>query len=269
MSGSDEFEAVLRFVEDEIGFAMSHYNHRYLDRRITARMRRLDVDEDDYGEYLVRLQADDDEGEQLLDALSINVTQFFRDTDVWDGVRSVLRELDERLGRTTVWSAPCSDGREPYSIGMLATADGQVDESRVDILGTDVDAAILELARAGQYWNTRTVDIEAELDYLDDPSLFVERTDDRFEVVPSVKRMVDFEQHDLINGSKKSGFDLVFCRNLFIYIDTAFKEPVLDTIAQSLTEGGFLVIGKTESLPAGFRDTFEPVDKRLRIYRLA
>ncbi len=79
--------------------------------------------------------------------------------------------------------------------------------------------------------------------------------------------MVTFEQHDLIRGDPKRDFDLVFCRNLLIYIDSEFKVPIFETIRGSLREGGYLMIGMTETLPAECRDSFEAVDKRHRIYR--
>jgi chemotaxis protein methyltransferase CheR len=79
--------------------------------------------------------------------------------------------------------------------------------------------------------------------------------------------MVEFEQHDLIRGEPKRDFDLVFCRNLLIYIDSEFKVPIFETIRDSLREGGYLMIGMTETLPADCRDSFEAVDKQHRIYR--
>jgi chemotaxis protein methyltransferase CheR len=79
--------------------------------------------------------------------------------------------------------------------------------------------------------------------------------------------MVRFEQHDLIRGREKHDFDLVFCRNLLIYIDAEFKAPIFETVRGSLCEGGYLMIGMTETLPAECRDDFEAVDKQHRIYR--
>jgi len=77
---------------------------------------------------------------------------------------------------------------------------------------------------------------------------------------------VNFERHDLIHGRSKSHFDFVSCRNLFIYINAGHKLPMLRTITNSLREGGYLVIGKTETLPEVLKEEYVPVDKRLRIY---
>jgi chemotaxis protein methyltransferase CheR len=79
--------------------------------------------------------------------------------------------------------------------------------------------------------------------------------------------MVSFEQHDLISGRSKSGYDLVLCRNLLIYIDKSYKEPIFETLTEAVAEGGFLTIGKSETLPRAFRDAYEPYDRSKHIYR--
>jgi chemotaxis protein methyltransferase CheR len=79
--------------------------------------------------------------------------------------------------------------------------------------------------------------------------------------------MVTFENHDLINDGAKSGFDLVVCRNLFIYIDNGYKEEMLETISESLRPGGYLVIGKAETIPPNLKSDFTILDGRMRIYQ--
>ena len=256
---------VIGFVEEAVPFEPGYYNEAYLGRRIAARMQRRDAA--DHDEYLDLLRADDDEREALLDALTINVTGFFRDPDVWEALRPALRELSAERRRVSVWSAPCADGREPYSLAMLAADDPEVNERRVDVLASDISEAAIADARAGVYETTRTTDIGAELGPLSEYEPYVEREDDRFRVRERVKRHVTFETHDLIRDGPKSGVDLLFCRNLLIYIDGAYKEPLFETLTASLREGGYLVVGKTETVPPGCRDAFEPVAKRSRVYR--
>ncbi len=82
-----------------------------------------------------------------------------------------------------------------------------------------------------------------------------------------VREQVTFGTHDLIRDEAESEKDLLLCRNLLIYIDTAYKTPLFETLQASLREGGYLVLGKTESVPPECRDAFEPVAKRSRIYR--
>ena len=262
-----QFRELLAYIESELAFQSDFYNDAYLDRRITARMRR--TDSGSYRAYRRLLERDEGEHEELLDSLSINVTGFFRNPDAWEHLRPVLGDLTDEHRSVNLWSAPCADGREPYSAAMLALDDEDVDADRISILGTDINAEILREARAATYETSKTTDIEEELAPLDDYAAYIDRDEDSFRVRDRVKRMVEFEQHDLIRGEPKRDFDLVFCRNLLIYIDTAYKQPIFETIRDSLRDGGYLMIGMTETLPAACRDAFEPVDKRHRIYRKA
>ncbi|WP_081661490.1 CheR family methyltransferase [Halopiger djelfimassiliensis] len=266
MTTDDSFTALLEYMETDLSFATSHYNDSYLDRRITARIRRTRCD--DYDEYFDLLQSDPDEQAALLDSMSINVTGFFRNPGVWDGIRDVLRTLSSTTDRLEIWSAACADGREPYSLSMLAHDDPRIDESAVRILATDISEDALEVARNGVYEESRTTDIEGELDYLSNPDRYVEydSTAETYRVRDSVKERVTFERHDLINGGPKSGFNLVTCRNLFIYIDTEYKRTMLETIARSLRPDGYLVIGKSETIPPALKSEFSATDNRHRIY---
>ncbi|WP_319004358.1 protein-glutamate O-methyltransferase CheR [Natrinema amylolyticum] len=259
------FADLLAFVEDELSFATSHYNDSYLDRRISSRMRR--TRNETYETYFEQLRRDSDEQEALLEAMSINVTGFFRNPDVWSGIRTVLRTLSAKDTTVRVWSAACADGREPYSLAMLAHDDPRIDESNVYILGTDISAPALETAREGVYEESRTVDLDDQLSFLDDYRRYVDVDDRTYRINDAVKRNVRFQRHDLINDDPKSGFDLVTCRNLFIYIDNAYKRPMLETIARSLRTDGYLVIGKAETIPPTLKSAFAVREARLRIYQ--
>ena len=259
------FDDVLTFVENELAFATSHYNDSYLDRRVSSRMRR--TQSETYEAYFEKLRTDPNEQEALLEALSINVTGFFRNPDVWSGLRTILRRLSDRTDTVRVWSAACADGREPYSLSMLAHDDPEIDESSVAILGTDISEPALETARTGVYEESRTVDLDDQLSFLDDYHRYVDVDGRTFQISDAVKRNVRFRRHDLINDDPKSGFDLVVCRNLFIYIDNAYKESMLETIARSLRPDGYLVIGKAETIPPTLKSAFTVCEARLRIYQ--
>ncbi|MFB6201599.1 MAG: protein-glutamate O-methyltransferase CheR [Halorhabdus sp.] len=264
-SGSQRgFESLLAYLESELDFESDFYNDAYMDRRITARMRR--TDSDNYRSYERLLDGDPDEQEALLDSLSINVTGFFRNPDAWDALRPILRDLTAENRSVSAWSAPCADGREPYSLAMLALDDPEIRADRLDILATDINPDILETARRGVYEASQTADIEEELQPLADSDRYIDRDGDTFTVRDRVTEMVSFEQHDLIGGDPKRGFDLLLCRNFLIYIDAAYKDPIFETIRDSLRSGGTLMIGMTETLPAGARGAFESVDKSHRIY---
>ena len=262
---NEGFIRVVRHIQDEVDFEPEYYNEAYLDRRISARMRRQDVET--YDAYLSVLTDDPNEKEALMDSLTINVTNFFRNGKMWEALRPVLRELTDENRSVKAWSAPCADGREPYSLYMLASDDRKIDESRLSVLGTDISDEALENARKGIYETTRTTDIGDELSLLDNPERYVDIEENTFTIKPEIRRQINFERHDLVQDGSKRNYDLIFCRNLLIYIDSEYKLPVFDTLTASLKPGGYLVVGMTETVPQEIRDQFEPVNKRCRIYK--
>lgn len=268
MSRSTEdfaFAGVLQQIADSVAFKPGYYNESYLDRRISSRMRRLDID--DHETYERRLREDPAEREALMTALTINVTEFFRNPEMWDVFRDVLREKTDEHRTVRVWSAPCADGREPYSVAMLACDDPEINERRVEVLGTDISDDVLEAAREGVYETTRTTDIAAELEPLSSPDDWIDRDEDTFTVTDQVQNLVSFDRHDLIQDDARGAFDVVFCRNLLIYIDGEHKGDVFETIESSLSPGSVLIVGMTESVPPARRDRYDPIDKRCRVFR--
>jgi chemotaxis protein methyltransferase CheR len=265
MTARSAFEGVLREIDDSVPFEPGYYNESYLDRRITARMRRRGTDSHREYERLLREEAT--EREALLDALTINVTAFFRDPELWTALRRVLRELTAEQRRVCVWSAPCADGREAYSLAMLACDDPQIDEQAVTVLGSDISEDALAAAREGVYHTTRTTDVAAELAPLSSPSRLVEQDGDVFRVRRAPRRLVEFDTHDLIREGSRGPFDLVLCRNLLIYIATEHKPALFDTLGASITPDGVLAIGMTESVPPQLADEYDPIDKRRRVFR--
>ena len=265
MASETPFDGVLRQIDDSVPFEPGHYNESYLDRRITARMRRRGTDS--HEEYQRLLRDDAEEREALMDSLTINVTGFFRNPEMWEVLREVLVDLTDEKRRVRIWSAPSADGREPYSLAMLARDDRRIDESRIEILGTDISEEALTNARAGVYHTTRTTDIAEELEPLSNPDRYVEKEETEFRVRDAVRRMVEFDTHDLIRDGSRGPFDVVLCRNLLIYIDVDHKGALFDTLEASLTDGGVLVVGMTESIPPSRSDRYDPVDKRRRVFR--
>lgn len=265
MTARADFEGVLRQIDDSVPFEPGYYNESYLDRRITARMRRRDTDTHREYERLLREEAA--EREALMDALTINVTGFFRNPEMWSVLKDVLRRLTAERRHVDVWSAPCADGREAYSLAMLACDDPDIDERRVTVLGSDISEAALESAREGVYHTTRTTDIKGELEPLSNPTAYVAQEDDAYRVRAAPRKLVTFDTHDLIRDGSRGPFDLVLCRNLLIYIDTDHKGALFDTLGSSLATAGVLAIGMTESVPPGRIDQYEPVDKRRRVFR--
>lgn len=257
-TGEDRYlEEILEEIDRQTGFEVEHYDRRHLERRISARMHRTDASS--HAEYLGLLERKEGELDELVESLSVNVTGFFRDPDVWSAVSELVEGIDEPV---EAWSAACSDGREPYSLGMLLESKG----IRYDILATDIDEESLETAYKGAYESLRTSDIGDQISEFDTDMLsYVTEEDGRYEVT-GVNRNVSFREHDLIGDGPVPPKDLVMCRNLFIYIDPKYSDEIYTTLMDSLNEGGYLVIGKSESVPRSLRSEFELVDRENSIY---
>jgi chemotaxis methyl-accepting protein methylase len=262
-----DFLALTRKISVERGFGCASYKEKCLRRRIAVRMRARGVHT--YEAYARVLDADAAEYERLLDALTINVTKLFRNWDVYASLAAnVIPELWRRDNRSIrVWSAGCSSGDESYSLAILfhrhAALEGKLSQiGRVHVLGTDIDRLSLAAAERGEF---------VEADFADTPSELRDRYFSEtppYTVVPAIRPLVRFERRDLLSESAPPGpFDLVVCRNVMIYFDRETQETLFDKFYGALAPGGYLLLGKVETLLGPARSRFAPVDARERIFR--
>jgi chemotaxis methyl-accepting protein methylase len=264
-----DFLRLTRKISVERGFGCASYKEKCLRRRIAVRMRARGVHT--YEDYARILDADSTEYDRLLDALTINVTKLFRNWDAYASIAAnVIPELWRRdTNEIRVWSAGCSSGDEPYSLAILfhqfAAAQGELSRiSRVRILGTDIDRQCLTAAERAEF---------DEADFADTPEELRARyfsTTPPFAVVPSIRALVRFERRDLLNQpppTERGRFDLVVCRNVLIYFDRETQERLFSAFHDAIAPGGFLVLGKVETLLGKARSLFAPVDARERVFR--
>ncbi|MCX2818415.1 protein-glutamate O-methyltransferase CheR [Haladaptatus sp. F3-133] len=255
--GDSYLDEVLGVVDRASGFEIEYYDRRHLERRVSARMHRTEASE--YSEYLNLLEQSVEEREALIESLSVNVTGFFRDPSVWSAVSEIVEDIGKPV---EAWSAACSDGREPYSLSMLLERDGIEHE----ILASDIDEKSLETAYKGVYNSLQTSDINDQISGFDPEMLgYISEENGRYEVNDLIKN-ITFREHDLIADGPMPRKDIVMCRNLFIYIDPKYSESVYETLKSSLKEGGYLIIGKSESVPRTLRDELELIDRGNSIY---
>ena len=262
-----EFAALTAKIARERGFECGSYKEKCLRRRIAVRMRARAVLT--FGDYMRLLDADGAEYDRLIDALTINVTKLFRNWDTWAAIeRTVLPVLWTLPGgeRIRVWSAGCSSGEEPYSIAALLHRHAEVTNTtsrlaRVSVLGTDIDRDSLLAAARGTYDETAFTDTPPELRrrYFVPPANAVHQ---------DVRALVGFERRDLLRDDPPAGpHELIICRNVLIYFDRTTQEMLFERFRAALAPGGFLVLGKVETLIGPARSLFVPVDGRERIFR--
>lgn len=261
------FLALNEKIARERGFGCASYKEKCLRRRIAVRMRARGVHT--YGDYARLLDNDAAEYERLLDALTINVTKLFRNWETYDAVARVVVPALWSLPDPTirVWSAGCSSGEEAYSIAALFVRHAESTDdlgraSRIAVLGSDIDRASLVAAHRASYEQSAFADTPVDLRLRYFTPGFPAT------VVPRVRSLVAFERRDLLaDPPPPGGHHLVTCRNVVIYFDRPTQEALFERFHSALLPGGYLVLGKVETLLGRARTLFAPVDSRERIFR--
>jgi chemotaxis protein methyltransferase CheR len=222
------------------------------------------------GEYAMTLDSDPREYDRLIRSLTVNVTKFFRNWETYsmiaDRIIPALWERGER--ETRVWSAGCSSGEEPYSVAILmhkhATERRDLERlETIKIVGTDVDTECLADAERACYADSALADTPPALRAHYFPEVAGLHT-----MLPEVRRLVSFECNDLLAYERRpKDTHLILCRNVIIYFEREAQDALFSAFHRALAPGGFLVLGKVESLLGDARALFSPVNARERIFR--
>jgi chemotaxis protein methyltransferase CheR len=261
----EELEKLKRKIERDRGFNCSFYKDKCLRRRIAVRMRARG--QRTFAEYAALLDREPGEYDPLLDTLTINVTKFFRNLETWGAVEEqVLPALFALRGPIRVWSAGSASGEEAYTVSILmhehAHKHGKTaDLARLRIVGTDIDRKSLENAERGSY---------PDLSMGETPPYLLEKwftPGPPFRIRPEAQRNVTFLKRDLISGEPEREQNLILCRNVVIYFDREIQERLFKDFYDALLPGGFLVMGKVETLIGPARTLFRSVNNRERIFQ--
>jgi chemotaxis protein methyltransferase CheR len=259
----DDFEALKKAIEQTLHIHCDNYKEAYIKRRLLSRMRSTNTAT--HEEYLRYLRSHPEESEKLRNALTINVTEFFRDTEVFELIkRDLIPSVLSDRKKIRIWCAGCSSGEEPYSLAMILydLTNSGTDLSGV-IYATDIDDQILARAKEGIY-------DEKSLKKLTDNQIrrhFTDLGDGTFAVKPHLKAMIRFSKHDLMSGIPIARYlDLVTCRNVTIYFTEGQKNDLARTFHTALVSGGYYVMGKTEYLGREIESLFVPVNAIQKIF---
>jgi PAS domain S-box-containing protein len=263
--GLDAFAGILAVMREKTGCDFRPYKQSTIRRRIERRMGLNHLT--DMGRYADLLRSEQDEVRQLHRDLLINVTAFFRDPDAYKKLRiNVLRPLVRDRDADTpvrVWLPGCSTGEEAYSVAMLLTEelDAAGKHCSLSIFATDLDEEALQTGRAGVYPATVTEEVGKER-----LQKFFVRKEKGYQICEALRSSVVFAPQNLIADPPFSKMDLVCCRNLLIYLDVETQAGVIPLFNFALNPGGFLFLGKSESI-CGRTDLFVEVSKKARLYR--
>lgn len=258
--------ALKRKIQDESGFNSAHYKDKCLRRRLEVRMRARGAAS--FDAYSALLDRDSSEYEILLDTLTINVSKFFRNQEIWAAIETlVIPALFQPAGEPSrIWSAGSAGGEEAYSASILlrewaAREKRNADLARFEIVGTDIDRRSLGVARAGEYPELSLAETTAEIRERWFSPGPIHR------LAAPAKENVTFLRSDLISDEPQRDVSLILCRNVIIYFEREVQEAIFQRFFDALVPGGFLVLGKVETLLGRPRSLFRPVSARDRIFR--
>lgn len=243
------------------------FQRRGIKRKIERRI--VEVGFSHFEEYLLKVQKDPKEQSHLSNILTVTISRFFRDKEVFDSLENFIiptmiknrKETDE----FKIWSIGCASGEEPYSFSMLWKGRFEKRCFPIDlsILATDINEKLLERAKEGRYKKSSLKEAPEEI-----IQRFFKIENGCYILDQSIRESMEFKKHDIIHEEPFSGMDIIFCRNLaFTYFSKESQMSVLKKIARSLNEEGYLIIGKDESLPLTYPTLFVPIFPTERIYQ--
>jgi len=246
---------VFRLVRDAIyrrtGIWYTDASRYLLQKRLSPRARELSFDS--FQKYFYFLQYDpraDGEFDVIYDLVTTNETYFFREPAQFTAfVEEIVPELvsGKAVKKIRIWSAGCSSGEEPYSIAMLLQEAGWFDRASFEIFASDLNQQVLARARKGHYREAafRSTDPTLREKY------FARQADGSWHIADSIRNRVSFGRVNLYDEARVAvlgSLDVIFCRNVIIYFDDASKKSVVRNFYNRLLDGGYLLLGHSESL---------------------
>lgn len=243
-----------------------HYQRNFLEKRIYYRMKHLNLEY--HNQYITYIKKHPDEIDLFLDKFTINYTYFFRNYSVFENFEKFILIYAKHVKRTLkIWSAPSATGDEPYSIAILLDHLKNQDKNFPDfmIVASDIDKNAIKIAKEGSY---REYAIhETPEFYLQTYFTKKETTlGPQYTINKNIKNKVEFIQEDIIKGHEKNQkYDVIFCRNFFIYINQYAREKLSRILETRLHDGGLLILGGSEALSTK-NATFENINIRDRFY---
>lgn len=255
MLSMEEFENLSGFVYRKTGIRFEAKKIYFISKRVQKRLAFLNIDS--VSEYIRILRFNDKGGaefQNLVDLLTVNETYFFRDfPQLQTFAENCLQEITEKKikagdNRIRIWSAPCSTGEEPYTLGIIMHAMlDNIDSWDIEILAVDIDRNVLNTARRGIYGARSVRDVPPE--YLG--TYFESVSENEHRIRSSIKKLVRFEHMNLSEKDavrSQTGFDFIFCRNMLIYFDEVSQKQLVDQFYLSLAPGGYIFLGSSESV---------------------
>lgn len=256
------FEKFATLVYDHVGIVLNEKKEALVSARLGKRMRSIGIN--DYKEYYEYVKNDESDEEiiELLNAISTNVTHFYRESRHFDLLGLIMRKWEAQgQARFRVWCAASSTGEEPYTIA-ITIKDALQDVRDVKILATDISTKVLNIAKKGIYEARHVEKIPKALL----AKHLTKVSGNNYKVSDDLRRMIKFGRLNLMKTPypMQGPLDIVFCRNVMIYFDNKGRKGFLDEAYRLLKPGGYLMVGHAESL-SGMLSNFKSVEPSVYI----
>lgn len=251
----DDYDLFMDKVNDYANIDLRKYKRPQMQRRLTALRDKLGYK--DFQVYFEAMKANPDLFFQFLDRMTINVSEFYRNSNRWEVVeKRIFPEFLKQNKRIKVWSAACSTGEEPYTIAMILSK--FLPLSEIKVLATDIDENVIAKAKQGVY-HQRSLQFAPEEMV---KKYFKPLDGQTYAISDEIKKCVTFQKQNLLEDKFDKEFDLIVCRNVIIYFTEDAKDVLYAKFSQALRPGGILFVGSTEQIfnPASYQfqtyDTF-------------
>jgi chemotaxis protein methyltransferase CheR len=247
----EEFRRLCEYLYRRSGIVFTEAKRYYVERRVNERMSA--TASQSFASYFARLRINaQGENEKFVNALTVNETYFYREEHQLKCLTTDLlaeRVRQKRKGEAIrIWSVPCSTGEEPFSLAIWLLENWSlVDEYEIEIVGSDIDTTVLEQARQGTFGKRALMRLSP---YLVE-KYFSPMMEEKWKILDELLNSVQFSAVNIIerNETRVHGrFDVIFCRNVFIYFDDASRRLAAENLYENLMPGGFICLGHTESM---------------------
>jgi chemotaxis protein methyltransferase CheR len=247
-----EFEKFAKLIYEESGIFLKSVKITLLSNRLRKRLKVLNLNSyNDYYNYIENLSDRSKEIEALLDVVSTNETYFFRNEKQFE---ALLKECLPDIARKKqqdkklrIWSAGCSTGEEPYTIGIcILELMNLFHDWHIEIIATDIAASVLDFAKKGVYSGRRIDKVKPDflkkyfINNLNDPEFFT--------IKDEIKKLVNFKMLNLFKDQYPVNMDIIFCRNVMIYFDKEHQKKLLSGFYHSIYKKGYLFLGHSETI---------------------
>lgn len=265
----EDFDMFATLLKQRSGLVLTRDKAYLLESRLMPVARKWNMKGLDDLASAVRSRKEEALLRDITEAMTTNESSFFRDQKPFDLFRGVvLPALLQSRGnkrQIRIWSAACSSGQEAYSLGMLLSDEqAKINGWKIEIVGTDISAEMVERARAGVYTQfevQRGLPIQMLVKHF-------KQQGDKWQISQQMRQMATFREFNLLGDLSALGqFDVVFCRNVLIYFDQPTKGRVLENIARLMPPDGVLYLGGAETV-LGITERFKPVDGQRGLYTL-